>query len=127
MKGDLILEEMERIRTILIEELKEKGYVLVLGGYEREEHVIIKVDLYEGSDLVLRSLFTIKKEKEFKEFKAWSFGFAFWAKEKTLREKVKEFFAEIPKAIREKPEIITQSSCYSVLISRLLGVPATPS
>jgi len=161
------LEEMEKIQKILTGELEEAGYVLVLGGYEREGHVIIKGDVYEGGVLALRGLFTIKteryqrmtqqrsvacpeckitlnipkdqdkfqcpqckkewtlklseEEKKFEEFKAWSVGFAFWAEEKSLREKVKEFFEGIPETIREKPETLTGSSGLIGWILRLLG------
>lgn len=163
------LEEIEKLQSVLADELKkETGYVLVLGAYEREGHAIIKGDLYEGEDLEIRGLLAVSidqyqkgtqrrsvvcpecqismtipgdqdkflcsrckkewelqltdEEKRFEEFKAWSVGLAFWAEEKPLRDKVKDFLVSIPQTIKDKPESVTGPSGLVALILRILGV-----
>jgi len=147
--------------------VKEEGAVLILGGYERRGHIVIKGEVYEGGDLTLRGLLAIEKEryqrmtqqrsvtcpecaitlsipkdqetflcpkckkewklqlseeeKKFDEFKEWNVGFAFWAEEQTLRDKVKDFFASITEKMKEKPETVVGPAGIIDVILRAFG------
>jgi len=63
-----------------------------------------------------------EEDKKFEEFEPWSIGLAFWSKEKSVGEKVKEVFEGIPKTLREKPETVIGSSGLITLILRFFGV-----
>jgi hypothetical protein len=60
-------------------------------------------------------------DKKFMQFKNWTIGFTFWGEEQTLRQKIGNFFINIPQKMSDKPEAIVGGSGVSGILLRIFG------